>query len=266
MSPPALSKLSIEELIVRARAQEKGALDELLRKCRRHLKRWAEKLPEAPGGNKPSDIVQVSALRAFEKFSSFKGDNKSELFAWLKAIVSSQAIQLARQALSQKRDDSGNVPLDTDMGEVTPASQHSPSHLSSVHEQARQLLRDIRNLSEEQCEAVSLVYVTEFSTAQAASRMGKSKEAVESLVQRGLRTLRKQKAGAASATSEDSPQAAAVQNAADAALLTYLRRREAGEDVDPDAFAARYPECQAELRDMLHWIERLRTLKPPGDS
>jgi RNA polymerase sigma-70 factor (ECF subfamily) len=258
--------LSIEELIVRARAGENGALEELLRRNQEKLETWADQQPEPPGGNSRSDIVQVSALRAFQKFSSFKGHSEGELLGWLKSVVSSQATQLARHALSQKRDDSGNVPLDTDMGDMVPASQHSPSHLSSVQEQARQLLKSIHDLSEEQREAVSLVYVREFSPAQAARLMGKSKEAVDSLVQRGLRALRKQKTGAASTPAQDSPEAASVQNAADAALLAYFRRREAGEHVNPDTFAAEHPECQEELRDMLHWIERLRALKPPGDA
>lgn len=266
MSPPALSKLSIEELIARARVGENGALEELLRRNHEKLEKWATQQPEPPRGNGRSDIVQISALRAFEKFSTFKGHSEGELVVWLKSIVSSQAIQLTRHALSQKRDDSGNVRLDTDMGDMVPASQHTPSHLSSVQEQARQLLKSIHGLSEEQREAVSLVYVREFSPTQAAQLMGKSKEAVDSLVQRGLRALRNQKASAVSASSEDSPEHASVQNAADAALLTYFRRREAGAHVNPDAFAAEYPECQEELRDMLHWIERLRALKPPGDA
>jgi len=265
MSHPVWSKLSTEELIAAVRERKEGALDELLRRHERQLEKWAEQLPEAPGGNRTSDIVQTSLIRAFQKFSSFEGNTEAELLGWLKTVLSSQAIQLARHALSQKRDDSGNVRLDTDMADAVPASQHSPSHLSSVQEEARQLMIDLRRLSEDQCEAVSLVYVKEFSLDQAARRMGKSKEAVESLVQRGLKALRKRGRGGSSA-SEDSSEEAAMRTATDAALFVYFRRREEGKNVDPDAFAAEYPECKEELRDLLRLIERLRALKPPEDS
>jgi RNA polymerase sigma-70 factor (ECF subfamily) len=51
-------------------------------------------------------------------------------------------------------------------------------------------------------------------------------------------------------------------NSAAAALLTYLRRRDAGEPVDAATFVKMCPDCTDELRDMLHWIERLQALRP----
>ncbi len=265
MGEPDWSELSIEELIVRARAGEKEALEELFRRCEPQLARWASRqVPqEAPGGNRPSDIAQVSALRAFEKFPTFTGGSKGELLAWLKRVVLSQAAQLAREARSQKRDGSANVTLDTEEAQEAPAPQHSPSQLTSHQEEARHLLTRFYYLPEDQREALSLFHLKDLSVAEIAALMGKSKDAVASLMQRGLKTLKQQMAEALGTTSGDAPESAAVRNAADAALLAYFRRREAGEVLDPNAFAAEYPDCAEELRGLLHWIERLRAIRPP---
>ncbi|HEX8704768.1 MAG TPA: RNA polymerase sigma factor [Myxococcaceae bacterium] len=262
MSQPVWSKVPVEELIERARGGEKGALEELLRRYEDKLEKWAKQQPEPPRGNGRSDITQASAIRAFEKFSSFKGKSEGELLIWLKRIVTSQAIQMARQALSQKRDDSGTVRLDTDMADAVPASQHSPSHLSAVREETRQLLIDLSSLPEAQGEAISLVFVREFSPEEAARHMGRSKVSVDSLLQRGLKALRTMERGGSTPPEVPSEEAAA-RTATDAALFAYFRLREEGKKVDPDAFAAEHPECEEELRDLLHQIERLRALKPP---
>ncbi|MFP2904318.1 sigma-70 family RNA polymerase sigma factor [Pyxidicoccus sp. 3LFB2] len=265
MSQRPWSELSVEELLVYARAGEAGALGELFRRAQPRLVRWAERRvsPETPGGNRPSDIVQEAELKAFQKFASFEGHSEGEWLAWLKSIVFSRAADLARQATSQKRDESGHLSLDAAEAEGGRAPQRSPSQFTSLQEDVRRLLSNLHQLPKEQCEALSLFHLKAFTVAEVARSMGRSEEAVGSLMQRGLRTLRAQMSGATSGSAEDSPEATAARNAADAALLVYLRRREAGETVDPDAFAAGYPACAEELRGMLHWLERLRELRPP---
>ncbi len=268
MSQPEWPALSVEELLARARAGEQGALEELFRRSQPQLSRWASQYTgaDAPGGTRPSDVVQVSALRAFEKFQAFQGSSEGQWFAWLKRVVFSQAAQLAREALSQKRDDSGNLSLDTQEAEGTPASQPSPSHISASQEEWRQVLAAFFQLTEGQREALSLFHLKGYPAAEVARRMGKSEAAVNSLVQRGAQALAERMAQVRSAEPGDSPEAVAVRNAADAALLVYFRRREAGDIPDPDTFAAEYPLCTEELRRMLHWLERLRALAPPEDA
>lgn len=268
MSQPTWSELSVEELLVRARAEEKGALEELLRRSQPKLATWASQhVPaEAPGGNHPSDIAQVSALRAFEKFSTFKGNSEGELWAWLKRVLLSRAAQLAREALSQKRDDSGNISLDAEEAEGLPAPQRSPSQFTSHQEGTRQVLAAFARLPEDQREALRLFHLEEFPVAEVARLMGRSEASVSSLLQRGLKTARAWMAGSTSSLPEDSPGQAAVWNAVDAALLVYFRRRSAGEHLDPDAFAVEYPRCAEKLRGILHWLEMLRASKPPDDD
>lgn len=47
-----------------------------------------------------------------------------------------------------------------------------------------------------------------------------------------------------------------------AALLTYLQKRDAGEEVDPEAFIAAHPDCADELRAKLELLDRIRDLRP----
>ncbi|MFP2925010.1 sigma-70 family RNA polymerase sigma factor [Pyxidicoccus sp. 3LG] len=268
MSQRRWSEMSVEELLRHARAGEEGALEELFRQSQPKLAMWAARRvsPEMPGGTRPSDVVQESAIKAFQKFSSFEGHSEGEWMTWLKRVVFSRAEDLARQAQSQKRDESGHIALDAAEAEGAKAPQRSPSQVTSYQEEWRQLLASFYQLPEDQREALSLFHLKELTVAEVARSMGKSEDAVGSLMQRGLRTLRKQMTGDASVASEDAPEQVAARNAADAALLVYFRRREAGEDMDPAAFAAENPAATEELRGMLHWLERLRALRPPDAS
>ncbi len=109
---------------------------------------------------------------------------------------------------------------------------------------------------------MGLCYLKELPVAEVAQRMGKTKHAVEGLLQRGLRTLRARMAESTSAEPLASSGPPADTEAAAAALVVYLRRRDAGEALDPASFVAEHPDCAAELREMLHWIERLQALRP----
>jgi RNA polymerase sigma-70 factor (ECF subfamily) len=265
MSQESWSELSIEELLVRARAEEKGALEELLRRSQDRLDALAVRRvsPATSGGNRPSDVAQESALLAFRKFASFKGSSEGEWWSWLKAVVFSRAADMARNARAQVLDASRNVPLDSDEAIDVSTPQRSPSQVTSIQEEWRQLLTCFFQLPDDQREALSLFHLKGLSVDAVSRRMGRSKDAIASLMQRGLRTLRRQMAGDASTIPEDAPEQVAARNAADAALLVYFRRRESGEAVDPDAFAKEFPVAAEELRGMLHWLERLRALHPP---
>jgi RNA polymerase sigma-70 factor, ECF subfamily len=55
-----------------------------------------------------------------------------------------------------------------------------------------------------------------------------------------------------------------AQEDATAAMLVYLRRRDAGERVDPGAFIVEHASCTEELRQALGWLERIQALRPPS--
>ncbi len=255
MSRNVWSKVAVEELIHRARGGDKAALEEVFRRCQRKLKDWALRSapPQLPGGVRASDIAQDTALRAFDKFSTFSGTTEAELLAWLKRILANQAAQLARGARRKKRSAGSTVPLDSVEAEAAPSRGKSPSQVVFEREAWRQLLIYLYELPEEQQEAIKLCHLDELPVAEVARRMGKTQASVAGLLLRGLRTLRaRMQEGAAGASSA----------ATRAALLTYLQKRDAGEKVDPDAFIAAYPDCADELRSKLELLGRIRELRP----
>ncbi len=252
----SLSELSMEALLRRVREGEKGAWEELLGRSQSDLDRWAERRlgSSPPGGIRPSDVAQEAALGAFERFSSFRGSGEGEWRVWLEQVLNSRCVDMLRKAGSQKRDDAKGLPLDAPEARGQPAPQRSPSVVSSHQEQWRQLLTHFYQLPDAQREALSLYYLEDSTIAGIAERLGRSHDAVESLLRRGLRALR--------AGMEGREDANTVRNQVDVALSVYFRRREEGVPVDPEVFAASYPECADELRGLLHWLEALRALQP----
>ncbi|NRD53379.1 sigma-70 family RNA polymerase sigma factor [Corallococcus exiguus] len=259
-----LTEASIEELIHRARTGEPKALEVLLKRCQPALRKWstARVGDGLPGGARVSDVVQESALRAFEKFSTFRGQSEGEWMTWLRRVVASQASSLVRAAQTDKRD-AGDVQA---LDETAVAPGQSPSQFSSQQEEWRRLLTNFYGLPDDQRRALSLFHLKDLSVAEVADQMGRSPTAIESLMQRGMKTLRERMRGVEAPDAPMSLQEAQLHNAVDAAVLVYLRRCSAGERVDPEVFAASHPECADELRGMLHWMEQLRALKPPEAS
>ncbi len=261
MAQTPLSELSIPELLRRARDQEEGALDELFRRCQPRMDAWASKraAQESSGSVRPSDITQEAAQRAFQRFSSFRGATEGEWFTWLKEVLLSQAEQLLRGARRQKRLPTEALPLDGDEAAAVAAPGRSPSQFTSTRQEVRQMLATISQLPEDQRDAVQLCFLEELRVAEVAHRMERSNDAVASLVQRGVKTLRARMAGEANPKVEDS-------SPLTAAFLAYMARREAGQPVAPDAFAAEHPDCADELRSMLHWVERLLAVRSSSSS
>ncbi|WP_437931221.1 sigma-70 family RNA polymerase sigma factor [Sorangium sp. So ce291] len=266
MGREPLAEVSFEELLRRARAGEHDALEVLFQRCRPVLDRWASRRFSGtqPGGARPSDTAQETAERAFRQFSTFEGSTAGEWFTWLERIFHSRAAQSARDARRKKRVAPGTVPLDAPEAQAAPADQKSPSQAVSRTEEWRRLLALLYELPDDQRDAIGFCHLKELSVAEAAQRMGKTKPAVEGLLQRGLRTLRARMAEDASGEPTAPTIAPVHTEAAVAALVVYLRRRDAGEIVDAEAFIAEYSACAAELRLMLHWIDRIQALRPSG--
>lgn len=257
MSASNLSELSIEALLHRVRQGEQGAWEELLRRSESKLEEWADRRigNGAPGGIRASDVTQEAALGAFQRFASFRGTSEGEWRVWLEQVLHSRWVDLLRKAGSQKRNDVGALPLDASEAQDLPAPQRSPSQVSSHQEEWRRLLACFYELPDAQREALSLYYLHDSTVGGIAQRLGRSREAVESLLQRGLRTLRARMEGTAEME-------VLTRNQVDAALAVYFRRREEGKPLEPESFAAGYPECADELRGLLHWLEKLRALQP----
>jgi RNA polymerase sigma-70 factor (ECF subfamily) len=265
MSHEPVPEVSIEELIRRARAGDEDAREQLFERGRRALDKWAsqdlsQKHPALP---RPSDLVQDTSLHAFSGFSRFKGSTEAEWFAWLKRIFRNQTVQSIRASQRKKRGPpGGTVPLDSPEAMRATARQGSPSHAASVQDEWRLMLAHLFQLPDDQRDAIWLYYLKDLSIAEAAQRMGRSEASVVGLHTRGFEALEARMKESLGTETGYPPGISAATNDAAAALLEYLRRRDAGEKVEPAAFIAGYPGCADELRSMLHWVERLQALRP----
>lgn len=264
MDESSLSELSFEELLVQVRADRAPAREELLRRCLDRVEEWAAQHREqvAKVGTRPSDIAQASLMKVFKHLARFKGTSEGEWWSWLRRIVKNEAFQTYRDGMRQERSASDTVPLETKEALGVHAPERSPSQVTAYKEEWRRLLSAFGMLPENQREALSLFHLEELPVRDIAERMGKTAKAVESLMGRGVRTLRDAMAEASDAEGPLPPEVAALRNAADAAFSKYLRRREAGEEVDLEAFVAEHLDCAEELRGMLYWMPRLRALDP----
>ncbi|WPB79403.1 sigma-70 family RNA polymerase sigma factor [Archangium violaceum] len=268
MSPSSLSELSIEALLHRVREGEQGAWEELLRRSQDDLDGGAARRigRSPPGGIRPSDVTQEAALAAFQRFASFRGTTEGEWRVWLEQVLHSRWVDMLRRAGTQKRDDGGALPLDAPEAQGVPAPQRSPSQVSFHQEEWRRLLTYFYELPDAQSEALSLYHLHGSTVEGITERLGRSNDAVDSLLRRGLRTLRARMQGTAEGESDESPQAVLTRNQVDAALSVYFRRREEGKPLEIDTFVAEFPDCADELRGLLHWLEKLRSLQPPSSS
>lgn len=264
MSHDKYRTISMDELIRRERDGEPGALEEIFRRSRSRLADWAAHRTRGVqvGLARPSDIAQDTAALAFQSFAMFKGRGEAELNAWLRAILTNCIAQTHRDANRTKRDESTTSSLE-DQDEV-PAREKSQSQAVSHQEEQRRLIAHLSRLPPDQGEAIYLYHLHERSVANVALDMNKTEAAIGGLLQRGLKALRRSMNGEATRGAEETPEDLELLYEAEAAFLSYLRRRDAREKVDHEAFLAQHPRCASELRSMLDWMDGLQLIWATG--
>lgn len=256
MIPLTTDEASFEDLLQRARAGEHAAMDALFRRSWKSLERHAAKSPALglQGATRPSDIFQLSALRAFEKLSSFRGQTEGEWNAWLKQVVFTQSLDVVRAEAREAKHVPGGRASGAEEVEAIPSNERTPSQFTARREEWRRLLSMLAHLPPEQRQAFSLCWLKELTVEEAAQRMKKSHAAVSSLLLRGMSTLRRQMREDGRPLQDESE--------VSAALDAYFRRRDAGALLDQEAFIAEYPSCAGPLREVLDFVMRLRALTP----
>lgn len=254
----------MKELITRERAGDQEALDEIFRRAQALLTEWAkQRLKGVQAGRaRPSDIAQDTAARAFQSFTTFKGHEEAELNAWLRAILNNCITQAHRDAHRTKRDESATSPLEDP--EEIPAREKSQSQTASHQEEQRRLIAHLAQLPPDQGEAISLYHLHERSVAEVALDMNRTEAAIGGLLQRGIKALRRSMNNAPDRITEEAPEDLELLYEAEAAFLSYLRRRDSGEEVSREAFLAQHPRCANELRPMLDWMDRILLIWAAG--
>jgi RNA polymerase sigma-70 factor (ECF subfamily) len=136
----------------------------------------------------PSDIVQMTLLKAHQCSAQFRGTTGREQAAWMRRILTNTMIDAARKAAPQERS-------------LEAAIERSSIKLEALLDGRRlnDLDRDERlaglagalaALPDDQRAAIDLRYLQSLSIEAIGQRMNRSTASVGGLLQRGLRRLR----------------------------------------------------------------------------
>jgi RNA polymerase sigma-70 factor (ECF subfamily) len=193
------------ELLQAARAGDRPALGRLLELYRNYLRLLARLQVgrRLRGKADPSDLVQEAFLAAQRTFAQFRGSSEAELVDWLRQILASKLVDLARRylgtgqrdvrlerQLADDLDDSSRA-----LGAALAAPSSSPSQRAVRREQAVLLADAIKSLPEDYGEVIILRHLEGLPLAAVAARMGRSVESVKKLWVRGIARLRQTLAG-----------------------------------------------------------------------
>ena len=126
------------------------------------------------------DVAQEALLRAWRHAPRWRSDGAARFDTWLHTVV----LNLCRDRLRRRRES----PVAEPPEQVDPSP--SAQRTLEAGETSRRVQAALASLPERQREAILLYHYQEFSNIDAASAMGVSVEALESLLARGRRTLR----------------------------------------------------------------------------
>jgi RNA polymerase sigma-70 factor, ECF subfamily len=153
--------------------------------------------PALRGKLDPSDLVQLTLLKAHQAIDQFRGSTEQELAAWLRQILARTLANVARDQGRGRRDLARERSLErsleessTRLGAWLVAEQSSPSQRAVRHEHAVLVVRALAGLPEAQREALLLKHCQGWSLAEIGQHLDRSPTAVASLLQRGLKQLR----------------------------------------------------------------------------
>jgi RNA polymerase sigma-70 factor (ECF subfamily) len=150
----------------------------------------------------PSDLVQLTLLKAHEASDRCTFAVEAQRAAWLRQILARTMADEARRYSRGKRDadmersilgglDESSVRLEAWLAD----DRSSPSQQAIRHEQLLALAEALDTLPDDQRQAVELHHLSGCSVAEVGERLGRSKASVAGLLRRGLKTLREQLSG-----------------------------------------------------------------------
>lgn len=197
---PELSLPDPVELLHAARSGDVQALGRLLDLYRNYLRLLAQLQVgrRLRGKADPSDLVQETFLAAQRNIQQFRGTSEGELVEWLRQILTSKLLDLARRYLGTRRRDvrlERQLEADVDnssrmLGAALLAPTSSPSQKACRRERAVLLADAIKTLPADYGEVIILRHLEGLSLGETADRMGRSVESVRKLWVRGIAKLR----------------------------------------------------------------------------
>lgn len=164
---------------------------------RLHLLARLQLDPRLQGKIDLSGVVQQTLLEAHHARPQFQGQTEAHVFRWLRRILLRNLVdevrKLRRAKYDATREQSLEAVLDASAARLEASlvdGHSSPSEQAERNEHATRLVEALAELPDEQREAVIQHHLQSQTLAEVAQAMGKSKEAVAGLVQRGIRKLR----------------------------------------------------------------------------
>lgn len=186
------------DLIRRAKDGDREAIEVLLGQYRELLKRLADNGlgPAVTARVDASDVVQKTLLQAYSGLPDFRGEQPPEFAAWLRSIMEMNVAQAVRDNVYiQKRsvnrersmdDSKAGMPLRESLDSETT----TPSLKIAQAEESDRLHRAIKQLPEDQAEAVRLRHLQGWSLIEIARHMERTPTAAAGLLKRGMQKLK----------------------------------------------------------------------------
>jgi len=178
-------------------SQEGNALDMELEEqrvylcllARKHLDRRLWRMID------PSDVVQKTLGDAYQKQEQCRGQSKGQRRAWLRTMLLNDlkdAIRkfgriAAHEQPIHRAVDQSSVWIEASIA----VAQSSPSQQAIQHEELQRLADALARLPEAEREAVTLHHLFDWTQAEIAAHLGRTRPAVAGLLCRGLKKLRK---------------------------------------------------------------------------
>jgi RNA polymerase sigma-70 factor, ECF subfamily len=193
----ALDAQSIEqrreaELIVRLRARELDAFDELVSQFERQVYSLCYRL--LGDGEEARDAAQETFLKVYRGLGTFRGE--SGLKTWIYRIAINQAMNQQRWWRRRHRDETVSLELsrydsDATLGSSLPSRGASPEQLAIDGERQRSIMRALDQVKQEYKVALVLREIEELSYEEIALTLGISIGTVKSRIARGREEMRR---------------------------------------------------------------------------
>lgn len=189
----------LPQLLERARAGDETARDRLFDRCRNYVNVVARAEVESWMRAKvdASDLVQQTMMEAHQEIDKFRGNTEAEWLAWLRRILSNNAIDFVRHYKgTAKRAVAREVRIDRMKpgGSLSAAFEltadiESPSELVMRKEREIAVADAIAQLSADHQEVIMLRNLQRLPFDEVAKRMERSRPAVQMLWARALKAL-----------------------------------------------------------------------------
>lgn len=185
--------------LIRAGQHDRSAAGRLLEPYRGYLLLIARGFigPTLRSKTAPSDAVQETMLRAYERFGQFRGTTEAELAAWLRRILTRHLVDVSRRyrqagarEVRRERAQEALARSSLVFENFLAASGVSPSQGAAHRELGVILAQALDELSDDYREVLFLRHFEGLDWPEIGRRMGRSRKAAGMLWTRALEKVR----------------------------------------------------------------------------